>query len=191
GARCCPRTRPPAAARLAPSAAARSDVLRPERYSRPPDILAQGDGSGCSQRYRPAWLSYSFTSARSIDAPSQRVRGAGPGTLPRHQASGMPAGKRGVPPDTAREAVTAYKRSGSNVGGGRKRRCARTGDRAQAPHALAGLVTMNWRSASGRPRAANDALRRSAPPLATVGPRRLQATGAEGARLGCSVVLGD
>src|SRR5215471_10162732 len=91
GARWCPRTRPPAAAKLAPSAAGRSDVLRPERYARPPDILAQGDGSGCSQRHRLAWLSYSFTSARSIDAPYQKVRGAGPrhplrmiGTLPRH-----------------------------------------------------------------------------------------------------------
>src|SRR5262249_4765186 len=78
GARWCPRTRPPAAARLTPSAAERSAVLRPERYARLPDILAQGDGSGCSQRHRPAWLSYSFTSARSIDAPYQKVRGASP-----------------------------------------------------------------------------------------------------------------
>src|SRR5215831_14319703 len=62
---CCPRTPPPVAARLAPSAAGRSDVLRPERSARSRDILAQGDNSACSQRHRPAWLSYSYTSARS------------------------------------------------------------------------------------------------------------------------------
>src|SRR5262249_56499935 len=61
---CCPRTPPPVAARLAPSAAGRSDVLRPERSARSRDILAQGDDSACSQRHRPAWLSYSYTSAR-------------------------------------------------------------------------------------------------------------------------------
>ena len=60
----------------------------------------------------------------------------GPGTLPRHQASGKPAGKRGVPPDTAREAVTAYKRSGSNVGGGRNRGCPQTLGIPQHPSRL-------------------------------------------------------
>ena len=74
-------------------------------------------------------------------------------------------------------------------GGGHNRRWARTRDQAQ----VSKLVTMTRfsRSASGRPRAANDALRRSASPLTPVGPRRLQATRAEGARLGCSVILGD
>jgi hypothetical protein len=90
------------------------------------------------------------------------------------------------PPGCCSRAETA---AAPKSGGGHNRRWARTRDQAQAPK----LVTMTRfsRSALGRPRAANDALRRSAPPLTPVGPRRLQATRGEGARLGCSAILGD
>ena len=47
------------------------------------------------------------------------------------------------------------------------------------------------RSASGRPCGAKDPLGRRASPLTPVGPRRLQATRAEGWRRGCRLILGD
>lgn len=55
------------------------------------------------------------------------------------------------------------------------------------------LVTVRGflRSASGRPCGAKDPLGRRASPLTPVGPRRLQATRAEGWRRGCRLILGD
>src|SRR5439155_14697169 len=103
---------PPGAARLAPSGAERSDVLRPERSARSPDIRAQGDGSACWERNRPAWGELLLV---PVLAPYMRLVGSPMPpliTAPCHRIK--PAGRVRFPAGCCSRAQTAS--GGSKVG---------------------------------------------------------------------------
>src|SRR5262249_26965100 len=137
-ARWCPRTRPPAAARLAPSAAARFGVLQPERYARSPGILAQGDDSVCSQSLLlPASLRlllYQCSLDRCALPEGPWYRPPSPAGHDRHLATALSLrATRWSPRDAARERKRLARATVPTSGGRHNRGCGRTGGRAQAP----------------------------------------------------------